>query len=173
MADRIAVMMDGDIVQVGSPRELHDQPADTRVARFLGTPAINMLPGSLEGDGTVRVKGLEEPVARAADRARQGDVDVGVRAEHLHLAASQSARTLPATVRTVEYLGSDALVHIVTHLGDEERVLVARVSSDDLSIHPGTEVGLIAPSRVHVFGADGRRIAVEPPVVAQPQVSAA
>ncbi|XWN33558.1 MAG: ABC transporter ATP-binding protein [Devosia sp.] len=160
MADRIAVMMDGDIVQIGSPRELHDQPSDTRVARFIGTPAINMLPGRIDEDGAVRVAGLAQPVVQAAPPDTPGVVDIGVRAEHLELVAPTSPHTLPATVRTVEYLGSDALLHLSADLGGEPRALVARVSSDDLVHGPGSHLGISAPRRAHVFAANGRRIQV-------------
>ena len=160
MADRIAVMMDGDIVQVGSPRELHDRPADIRVARFIGTPIINLLPGSLDPDGNVRVRGLDAPVARATSALPPCDVEVGVRAEHLQLGSLHGRQTISAIVRNVEYLGSDALVHVAADLGGEQRVLVVRISSDALSPGPGTQVALDVPDRVHVFGADGLRIPV-------------
>ncbi|MEL7013661.1 MAG: ABC transporter ATP-binding protein [Pseudomonadota bacterium] len=161
MADRIAVMMDGEIVQLGSPRDLHNAPADTRVARFIGTPTINMLPGHLDRGGIVRLRGQERPVARAASRVPAGDVEVGIRAEHLHLTLSNSPEKLPATVRTVEYLGSDALVHLAADMAGEAHVLVARVSSDTFSAAPGTKVWLSPTHHVHVFGADGDRIPVQ------------
>lgn len=165
MADRIAVMMDGEIVQLGSPRELHNAPANTRVARFIGTPTINMLPGVLDRGGMVRLRGQERPVARAVAQAMAripaGDVEVGIRAEHLHLTLGGSSGKLPATVRTVEYLGSDALVHLTADMAGEAHMLVARVSSDTFSAVPGTRVWLTQTHHVHVFGADGRRIPVQ------------
>ena len=178
MADRIAVMMDGDIVQLGTPRELHDEPADRRVARFIGTPAINLLPATLSTAGTVRIPGLAAPVAEVlpgtGETASERTVEVGVRAEHVRLADPATAGALRGKIRTVEYLGSDALIHLsVEHLG-AAHAIVARVSADDLAHRAGDHVGFLAPERVHVFAADGRRLPVRPwPAHADPEPQAA
>lgn len=175
MADRIAMMMDGDVVQIGTPQELHDGPADTRVARFIGTPAINLLPGAMAADGTVRILGLTAPVAEARTRSGACDVEVGVRAENVRLCAPDAPGALSATVRRIEYLGSDALLHLTADLAGTAHPVVARVASEDLRHRPGDTVGLCAPERSHVFGLDGRRVPLKPAeraAMPTPQVAA-
>ena len=57
MSGRIAVMIEGDIVQVGTPGRIYEDPRDIRVAEFVGTPKINVLPGRIRGDGRLEVLG--------------------------------------------------------------------------------------------------------------------
>src|SRR5262245_27574570 len=84
MADKIVVMHDGLVEQIGAPLELYDRPANRFVAGFIGSPAMNFLPGRLDG-GSVRIGGFSMTVA--ASGARTGEVVVGIRPEHLDLAA--------------------------------------------------------------------------------------
>ena len=134
MADRIVVLRDGLIEQEGAPLELYDRPANTFVAGFIGSPAMNLLP--------VAEGGVAGPVAAAT---------VGVRPEHF-LVGGQG---LPARVRTVEPTGSETL--IVAQMGDRPVTVLAR---ERLAVAPGDEVRLQPdPRHVHFFGADGRRLA--------------
>jgi multiple sugar transport system ATP-binding protein len=105
MSDRVALMLGGRVLQIGTPRQLYDDPATLAVAQFLGSPRINTLAG-VAADGGVIVEGLWLPVHPAAPAGAA--VTVGLRAETLRLSPSGA---LPATVEMLEYLGSEVLLH--------------------------------------------------------------
>ena len=139
MGDRICIMNEGEMVQIGSPLEVYRKPADTFVARFLGNPPMNLVRGRIEAqDG--------HPVARFADSAVAlprrtaaalvqhvgHDVIIGVRPEDLYETAppggpSEIAR-LPARVVAVEPLGAETLLVVVLDASSEE--LIARIGRD-------------------------------------------
>src|SRR5688572_12074881 len=95
IADRMAVFMEGRIVQVGTPHEIFRRPATVTVAGFIGTPPMNLLPGTL-GPAGVEVAGAILPVAARTGGARE--VTLGVRPSDLRVAASG----IPARVEFVE-----------------------------------------------------------------------
>ena len=157
MGDRIAVMRDGLLQQVGTPRDLYETPVNRFVAGFIGSPAMNFLEGTLTTDGaqpTLRVGDVEVALTgRAAAVARErkaGDaLVIGVRPEHLELSRNGAANAihLPATVDVVEFLGNDELVHATVAGADV--VAVVKTESDP---KVGESVTLIAPeAHVHVF----------------------
>jgi ABC-type sugar transport system ATPase subunit len=103
MGDRIAVMNKGELQQLGTPEELYEHPSNTFVARFIGSPAMNMLPSSAIGIGGT------------------GQL-VGFRPEHVRLGNGHAGPgTLDAAVEVVEYLGDEQLAHL--RLGDHEIVV--------------------------------------------------
>jgi multiple sugar transport system ATP-binding protein len=103
MGDRIAVMNKGKLQQLGAPEELYERPANTFVAQFIGSPAMNMLPSSVLGLGGNRQL-------------------AGFRPEHVQLGNGRAgAGTLNAAVEVVEYLGDEQLAHL--RFGDHEVVV--------------------------------------------------
>ncbi len=155
MADRIVVMRDGRIEQSGSPLELYDRPANAFVAGFIGSPAMNLIPGRLALDGQARVltdDGLVLPLERAP-RAEAGTrVLYGTRPEHFSLADPQAPQ---AEVLVVEPTGSDT--QIALRLGRHELLAAFR---ERLDLRPGDRLPLAPLGRhAHVFAADsGQRI---------------
>ncbi|HVX73032.1 MAG TPA: sn-glycerol-3-phosphate ABC transporter ATP-binding protein UgpC [Devosia sp.] len=117
MADRIVVMRDGYILQVGTPTEIYEQPADVFTARFIGSPAMNMLNATGRETGLV-VAGAAAPVETG--QAGRGQVLVGVRAHDLMVGAGagQGGLTLNGVINTIEPLGAETLVHLT--VGDAE-----------------------------------------------------
>jgi multiple sugar transport system ATP-binding protein len=105
MSDRVALMLGGHVLQIGTPRALYDAPASLAVAQFLGSPRINVLAGTA-AEGGVVVEGMWLPVHPAA--AAGAAVTVGLRPEALRLSPSGA---LPAVVEMLEYLGSEVLLH--------------------------------------------------------------
>ena len=103
MADRVVLMREGGIEQNGTPVELYEQPANTFVARFIGTPPMNLLELSAAEDGAI-IAGTNGPVL--AD-ARFASGRLGVRPEHIEIAFGSGVQ---AVVDNVEYLGGDSLV---------------------------------------------------------------
>ena len=167
MASRIAVMIEGRIIQLAEPREIYRQPADIRVARFIGSPQMNLLAGRAQA-GRVMLGGAALPIeVRGLD---DGPLHIGIRAEDVRLAAGAGGFT--ATVRNIEFLGSEALVHLEPVALACDRLLVARVEPDRaaaLALGSAIRFGL-APDRLHVFAADGRRLDNE---LMRPALSAA
>jgi sn-glycerol 3-phosphate transport system ATP-binding protein len=103
MADRVVLLNKGRIEQDASPAELYEHPANTFVARFIGTPPMNLMPLAAGRGGAV-IAGTEGPAVAPADCA---GLTLGVRPEHIALAIERGAR---AEVVGVEYLGADSLV---------------------------------------------------------------
>ncbi|HXQ18575.1 MAG TPA: sn-glycerol-3-phosphate ABC transporter ATP-binding protein UgpC [Acidimicrobiales bacterium] len=122
MGDRIAVMNTGVLQQVAPPQTLYEEPANTFVAGFIGSPGMNLLTGRAEGAGaSVTVSGgsiaLPERLRRAA--ATLTGATVGVRPESLAIGPDGS---VGATVSIVELLGAE--VHVITRTDDGTRVVV-------------------------------------------------
>src|SRR5829696_1156683 len=120
LADRVAVMRKGVVQQVASPKELYNDPVNLFVAGFIGSPAMNMLSGDLEGD-TLRLPMVEvklpEEVRSRLGTAPPAQVVVGIRPEHFQDAslvgdARQFGPTFRAKIDVVEWLGSELYVHL-------------------------------------------------------------
>ena len=156
MSSRVAVMMDGELLQLDTPGRIYAAPANRRVAAFVGSPKINLLPGVLDAAG--RVSLLGQTLKRAAAAPPQ-EVTVGLRPEHLAVVPkAEAGETFAGTVRHLSYLGSDVFLHAALADGREE--LVVRCDPEATErLSPGDEVA-IAQTRgaALVFAADGARI---------------
>ena len=160
MADRIAILSDGRLHQVGTPREVYDAPADLFVAGFIGTPPMNTAPVTLAG-GDAQVGESRLPLGRGSDHER---AVLGVRPEHLHL---DPAGPLRAAVHQTEWLGHEALLRLqLVGVEGHGTGWIARLATEAAPPEPGTEVRLsAAPGSIHLFDADsGLRLPVEVPV---------
>ena len=120
LADRVVVLRDGRIEQVGDPDTLYERPANEFVAGFIGSPAMNFLPGRA-ADGTVRIG--EAEIAAGAGAA-SGAVTVGIRPEDLLPDGAAGQGTIGARVTLVEPMGADTLIFCTT---DEEREITVRL----------------------------------------------
>jgi multiple sugar transport system ATP-binding protein len=152
MSDRVAVMVDGRLLQVAAPQRLYAEPADLRVAEFIGSPKINTLDGVVSETGQVVVLGETLPIAVAAAAGEK--VTVGLRPEALDLGGTGHA----ARIHHLENLGVEMLVHL--RLPDVAAPLIVRVSPDrfpDLRIGDAINVCLASP-RAMVFDRDNRRL---------------
>jgi multiple sugar transport system ATP-binding protein len=140
MADRIVVLKDGRVEQVGAPLELYDRPANTFVAGFIGSPAMNLLDDLPMGAA---------PGLRAGPDGRE--VVFGVRPEHIALTTTGE----PAKVILVEPTGPETQVEL--RLGDQDVLAVIR---ERTSLRPGDMARVsIEPDRVHLFDrVTGQRI---------------
>ena len=149
MADRIVVLNEGRIEQVGPPMELYHRPVSEFVAGFIGAPSMNFLDVGA-GDGAVNYRGRRLCPAPAAGRPARA----GIRPEHIAL-AGDGGGTLTATVRVKELLGGESYLHTLTGAGD---ALVVRADAET-EIAAGDEVTLSFPeNRLHLFDATGRRL---------------
>jgi glycerol transport system ATP-binding protein len=111
-ADQVAVMVDGQVVQLGTPQALFEEPAHTFVGYFIGSPGMNLLPCRIEGDAA-RIGDLAIPLAPGvgpAAVAAGGDLQLGIRPEFLQLAAAPADGAVPARIASVEDLGNYKIV---------------------------------------------------------------
>jgi multiple sugar transport system ATP-binding protein len=151
MADRIVVMRSGYVEQIGSPLDLYDTPNNLFVAGFIGSPAMNILDGSMDGSAFTMPDGTVLPIASDTLPPHQGPVKLGIRPEHLLL----DPNGLKAEVMVVEPTGSETQVAL--RLGEQELVGIFR---DRIAMNPGDMVGIgIARDRVHLFDPErGERL---------------
>jgi multiple sugar transport system ATP-binding protein len=149
MADRIAVMNDGRIEQLGEPLELYDRPANLFVAQFIGSPAMNIFEGKFT-DGNVEALAARWPVSGA--RATEGQrVKYGIRPEHIDFGNS----AIPAEVVVVEPMGAET--ELVVRVQDQTLTLVTHGRSN---AGPGERLFIAPQARhAHLFdAATGRRL---------------
>jgi multiple sugar transport system ATP-binding protein len=142
MGDRICIMNQGKVVQIGRPLEVYRNPADTFVARFLGNPPMNLVPGRIErnerteGRAVARLAESVLPLPARMDetlaRYAGGDVVVGVRPEDLYESVPPGAPAhfaqLPVRVDAVEPLGAETL--LMASLDGSSAELIARIGRD-------------------------------------------
>ena len=152
MADRVILLSSGHIEQNGTPADLYETPANTFVARFIGTPPMNLLKLDASADGAV-IAGIAG--AAVAD-AELGGATLGVRPEHISIGRAVGTN---AIVESVEYLGADSL--IMCRVGGQP--LTVRVAGR-MALMPGDSTCLgWAPGALHFFDtASGQRRNVAP-----------
>jgi multiple sugar transport system ATP-binding protein len=148
MADKIVVMNAGRVEQIGSPLDLYDNPANLFVAGFIGSPAMNMFRGRMNGTSVMLADGVSLPAQGNIATGR--DVVIGVRPEHLAVDASG----VPAQVTVVEPTGADT--QIFCKIAGHEVTAVVR---ERHVFRPGESIRL-RPSLTYMFDPDtGTRIA--------------
>ena len=153
LADRIVVMNDGRIEQVGTPMELFNNPANTFVAGFLGSPPMNQIKGILTETGA-RIGNTEIKLHGAINGHAGRDVIVGIRPEHVTLGQTDGTSSLPIELDLVEPLGSEALLH--ARYGDENMVFKADTNGDITHLSGVAEVHVPA-HLVKLFDAETGR----------------
>ena len=134
MAEKIVVLQEGVIEQVGSPMELYSAPRNRFVAGFIGSPTMNFANGE-----------------RAAEH---GAHSIGIRPEHLSI--STSAGAWQGTVGVAEHLGSDTYLYV--HLADGKGTFTVRAEGEYGAIHGDTVYLTPDPAKIHRFDAAGLRI---------------
>jgi len=156
LGDRVVVMRDGWVQQVGDPMELYNEPANRFVAGFIGSPAMNFAPVRIEAEnGGLRAVGdgislkVPEPMTNRLGRYAGSEVTFGIRSEDLHIAsaADPAELTLDAVVEVVERLGPEILLDIAVG----RVTMVASVEPTATSkVHERLRLG-VNPHRMHFF----------------------
>ncbi len=159
LADRIVVMHQGEVVQVGSPLDIYSNPVSYFVADFFGSPSMNLVAGEVRGAGSAasfRSSCFEIVLPPALQGAKPGPASLGIRPEHIVVTRNGGASaTLP--VRLVEPLGKDTLLYFED--GSERAFVAVTEGLIMADIEVGARLGLLLPpERLHLFGADGRRV---------------
>jgi multiple sugar transport system ATP-binding protein len=154
MADKIVVMRDGIVEQVGSPLELYDKPQNIFVAGFIGSPAMNFVKGKLKVNGGAAFEsegGFILPLANAPANADGKSFVCGVRPEHLMI----DQAGIPAEVVVIEPTGSETQV-VARHGGQE----ITCLFRERISARPGETIPILAnPKLVHLFDPEtGARV---------------
>ncbi len=148
LADRVVVLRDGRIEQVGSPLDLYDRPANQFVARFIGTPQMNII-------DTAALPALSSIVAAGAGH----DGLIGVRPENVLVRPAGQGR-LAGQVELVESLGSNTLIYASLAGATPGGVQIIAAQNARTSLRPGDAVGLdVAPASVHLFNRQGHALA--------------
>jgi multiple sugar transport system ATP-binding protein len=151
MADRIVVMHDGIVEQIGTPLELFDRPGNLFVAQFIGSPSMNVLQGTLRGDG-VEALGARWPLPPGVGTSSEGKaVHYGIRPTDMALAGSG----IPARVVVVEPTGAET--ELLLDVGGQQLVLVMHGRTE---ARPDDTVYLaVEAAKAHVFdGKSGQRL---------------
>ena len=164
MSSRVALMDGGEILQLGTPSELYDRPASLKVAQFIGSPAINVLPVVTEAAGALLLHGRRLPLAIASGGGRSAKL--AIRPEALRLGPAGALAdpfALAGRVRRIEHHGAERIVH--AELADPEGgTVIARLSESEAAhaaLRDGAAVAItFDPTRAHVFDMSGNRIAV-------------
>lgn len=139
LADRIGVLSEGRMVQIGAPREIYERPATTYVAQRLGAPQVNLIPAE-------RLNGFGAPPA--------GTATLGIRPEDVEIGDPAADGGLTATIRAVEDMGAETIVLLET---DGGRVHALAAPGQPLAAGSTAKVR-VAPERLLYFGADGTRL---------------
>jgi multiple sugar transport system ATP-binding protein len=149
MADKIVVMHDGVVEQVGSPLELYDRPANVFVAGFIGSPAMNFIAGRLEGGEPPTLftaSGVQIPLCSATPRVGPGsEIIMGVRPEHVSLGGP---RAMSAQIMVIEPTGYET--QVIAKFAGQEMTCVFR---ERLNARPGDRIGLTFEGPLQFFDA--------------------
>jgi multiple sugar transport system ATP-binding protein len=166
LSHRVALLEGGRIAQIGRPIELYDTPATLSVARFIGSPAINVLPARISAEG--RLTYAETPLPIAVDNVAEAAASIGVRPEHATISAPLDGAVLIARVRRSEHHGPEQLVHvdIQSAIGGSLTIRVPDGHPETREVTAGNLVSVsFDPRRLHVFDAQGKRLSAR--IVAQ------
>ena len=154
LADRIVIMKDGYIMQVGTPEECFDMPQNLFVAEFIGAPKMNIIRTELGKDGSgyfVKPFGVKIAVdgskgeALKARGAEAGEILLGVRPEHIQMAHAGDPGAIPVTLEVNEMMGSELHLHVYTE--DGTRIIV-RIPTIDLE--PGEREKLVSGHKMYI-----------------------
>ncbi len=155
MADRVAVMIGGRLLQLDSPRTIYDDPAHIEVARFLGQPRINIVPTVVDATGLVQVGGIR--LATRSDLKPGAPVTIAFRPEFVRLGPAGEGN-LPARVERLEFLGSEVVVF--TKLAAMDGIVVARIPpAEAIGLAAGQRIDLrLDPDAILLFDDQGDRL---------------
>ncbi len=145
-ADKVVVMHDGRVVQIGTPQELFERPAHTFVGYFIGSPGMNLFDAQIDGQ-QARIAGATVQLDGAY--ASKGKTQIGVRPEFIRLNVGGDG--IPAKVRRIEDVGRHRIVRL-----DVEGTAVSAIAGEDDVISPDSNRITFAPEGINVYADDWR-----------------
>ncbi|ERM03587.1 glycerol-3-phosphate ABC transporter ATP-binding protein [Brucella intermedia 229E] len=156
MADRVAVMMGGKLLQIDTPTAIYNDPRHIEVAQFIGTPRINILEALVSDNGMVHFAGraiLQDVAAHSGTTIR-----IGIRPEHFQLKPHDKTG-IAGTVSRIEFLGSEVLVYLKAPGSPPQDLTVKLAPEEARDIVVGLPVGLhFDANHAYLFGEDGLRL---------------
>ena len=162
LGDRIVIMRDGYIQQIGTPQQVFDHPSNLFVAGFIGSPQMNFMDGRLikqggkyavELPGTTVVLSEDKQERLAAGDVPEQEVYVGVRPEHVVLTDSG----YKGTVEVSELMGSSMHVHLTDQTG-KDMVVILNDKNEFAAFKPGAEINMtFGPDMIHVFSKEDEK----------------
>lgn len=155
MADRIIVMRDGRVEQSGAPLELYDRPANTFVATFIGSPAMNLIEGVVRDGRLLMANGATLAVHPTISKNISGTLTIGIRPDHVDMDTEQ-ANAIEAKLLAYEPTGSETLV--TAELAGQ---MITIATKTRLSLVSGATIRImINEAQQHYFDTQGSRISV-------------
>ncbi|MBU2957770.1 ABC transporter ATP-binding protein [Paracoccus sp. 1_MG-2023] len=145
-ANKVVVMYDGRVVQIGTPEELFERPEHTFVGYFIGSPGMNLLPAEVAGS-EARIPGGTVPLAANYGSPR-GRLQLGIRPEHLRLSATEG---LPVTIRRIEDVGRHRILR--ADLAGHDLNIIA---PEDQPVAEGANRVVVDPARIGIYADDWR-----------------
>ena len=159
MSDRMAVMMDGEILQLDTPNEIYNNPSNIRVAEFVGSPKINILQGECDEKGDIKCIGIK--ITDSIKLAQKGNISVGIRPEHMELVTSNDKNVFKGKIVYRENLGSDIFLHVTVNEG-EQKIIVRSEPSMVINTAVGDQVMIgWDEQKVMVFDVDGKNVTMK------------
>ena len=146
-ADKVVVMYDGRVVQIGTPQELFERPAHTFVGYFIGSPGMNLFDAEIDGH-TARIAGVRVPLG-AAYQSDGSRLQVGVRPEFIRIGDAENG--LPAKIKRVEDVGRHKIVRL-----DVDGNEISAIAGEDDQISVDTPRITFDPKGINVYADDWR-----------------
>ena len=155
MSSRMAVMIDGNLLQLDTPQEVYDNPSSLSVAQFVGSPKINIFKGTSDSGGTVGF--LNVNLKRKSSESNT-DLHIGIRPEHLEITNESNENTFSGTVAYRENLGSDIFFHVNIEDGSN-KIIVRGLPQFTHQISNGSSVNIKRVSdKALLFNQAGMRV---------------
>ena len=155
MSSRMAVMIDGNLLQLDTPQEVYDNPSSLSVAQFVGSPKINIFKGTSDSSGTVSF--LNVNLKRKSSESNT-DLHIGIRPEHLEITNESNENTFSGTVAYRENLGSDIFFHVNIEDGSN-KIIVRGLPQFTHQILNGSNVNIKRVSdKALLFNQAGMRV---------------
>jgi len=159
MSDRMAVMMDGEILQLDTPTEIYNKPLNLQVAEFIGSPKINILPAESDDKGEITCMGLT--MTQSLRSPKQGDILLGMRPEHTDLLTSNSKNCFNGKITYKENLGSDIYLHVILKEGQHKMIVRTEPGKAlDAKIGDNVKIGLIE-DKLMAFEKNGQYLPIK------------
>ena len=156
LADKIVVINDGRIEQIGSPDDIYHDPASRFVAGFIGSPPMNIFTGQLENDGRLQLPGGYSITLNEAASQSTGQVLVGIRPEKVILTNEEAAGSHAVKIDFVEKLGAGELLY--SHVGEEQLVVSLPTSDQPAKLTVNGCFARFAPENLYFFSPEtGKR----------------
>ena len=155
MSSRMAVMIDGNLLQLDTPQEVYDNPSSLSVAQFVGSPKINIFKGNADSSGMVSF--LNVNLKRKSSESNT-DLHIGIRPEHLEITNESNENTFSGTVAYRENLGSDIFFHVNIEDGSN-KIIVRGLPQFTHQISNGSSVNIKRVSdKALLFNQAGMRV---------------